>query len=101
MSKEHTLALAKSLLDGIGEDLQDDGTLKVVTVTVDHIGNQIAGVRGANGYPVIVPHPESQSLLYGKPAYFDLLANGPKIIADLVDLVENGAKSARNEANSG
>lgn len=100
MSKEHTLALAKSLLDGIGEDLQDDGTLKMVTVTVDHLGNQISGVRTVAGYPALAPHPESQSLLYGKPVYFDLLVNGPKIIADLVDLVENGAKSARNEANS-
>lgn len=93
MTRQTSLAEAKTLLDELEEDLGDDGRLKFIHVNTEDSGLVIGGVRTVAGFPAIAPHPESQTLLYARQPYFDLMVNGPRIIADLVDLAENGAKT--------
>lgn len=100
---DELLEEAMDILRNVDGDLLDDGRLKVTRIKQEDNGFLIANVRGANGYPVVAPHPEAQSMLVARPVYFDLLADGPRIIRALVDLVENRQnqpKSSKNDPES-
>lgn len=92
---------AQEILDRIDRDLLDSGEFRTLYISQDK-EKSIGSIRGADGQPVIGPHPESASMLEGRQVYFDLIVNAPRILRELVDLAENRAKSVeslKNEAN--
>jgi hypothetical protein len=100
--RDELLAEADAIVRGTDEDLLDNGELRVIEIS-EGINGKVATVRSVNGQSVVYPHPESATILVGKPVYFDLLAKGPRIIRELVDLVESSEitpKSAKNTPES-
>lgn len=98
MSRESVLNEVEDILRGVDSDLRD-GELLLTSITQDHEGRVIGKVTGQMGYPVVYPHPESESMLVAKPAYFQLLTRGPALLRELANMVENQPKSGLNPEN--
>lgn len=93
----NALEAAKDLLAKIEEDLP----LAVNEVTLPEDTTVIATIRGKSGYPVLAPHPEAISLLTGERRVFEYFALSPKVLADLIDLVErNNTASTSKKAET-
>jgi hypothetical protein len=60
----------------------------------------LASFRNKDGYPFLLPHPESQSILVADRRVLDFIVNAPGIIAELLEIVESGAKTASKAANN-
>lgn len=89
---------AQELLDGIEESLP----FKVNEVTNPDAEEVLATIRGADGYPVIKPHPESMSILVAPRGVFEFIEKAPKTIQGLLDLIEknNAPKTNRTTETS-
>lgn len=82
---------ARAALEGLPE-----GPWKVNSITNPNQDPQIATLRGADGYPVLAVHPESMSMMVGKPATFAFFEKAP----DLVERLANALESADSGENT-
>jgi hypothetical protein len=68
--------------------IEDSLPFTVNEVTNPDQNPVIATVRKVDGYPALAPHPESLSMLTGRREVFQFLVFGPRIMRELVELLE-------------
>lgn len=89
----NTVEEATKLLEGVREYLP----LKMNEVTEpSELDEVIATIRSNEGRSVILPHPEAMSLLVGRRVVFDFFVNAPRIIEELLEIVDSTPKTAKN-----
>lgn len=87
MSDDNLKALvaeARASLEGLPE-----GPWKVNSITNPNQDPQIATLRAADGFPVLGVHPESQSMMVGKPATFAFVEKSADLVRRLADALES------------
>lgn len=92
-TREDIIAEATNLVNAVEDILP----LKVNEITNPDQNPIIATVRKADGYPAIQPHPESVSMLTGDRAVFQLFVFAPRIIRELLDLLEEDVAAPDEE----
>lgn len=79
------LSDAKKLL----APLEDRLPLRLNSMTDPKVDPQIATLRDNDGYPLLSPHAESQSMLTAPPYVFAFYEKAPAVIQALIDVVES------------
>ena len=91
MSKANVVERANALLDKVDDALP----WQFNEITLPSDDPVIATWRKVDGYPALMPHPESQSMLTGDRRFIDFIKEAPGIIEELLSLVDGneGKKS--------
>jgi hypothetical protein len=88
---------AQKLLDRIEGYLP----FRVNEITTPKDQDVLATIRNSEGYPVLLPHPESQSILAGPREIFDYFEQSAGLIKDLLAIVASYEESSKPQrANS-
>lgn len=87
----------QALLDGLAPVLP----LHVNEITTPDAPVELATIRGRDGYPVLLPHPEAQSILSGPREIFAFIEQAPNLIADALAIIasyeENNKPAQENK----
>lgn len=83
---------ARALLNKV-EDILPMTVVEITNPDQDPI---IARVNKVDGFPAISPHPESASMLTGHRAVFEFFVTGPRVIKDLLALIESNNAASTN-----
>ena len=86
---------ARDLLDSI----EDARPFSISRVNNPDQHPMLATWRKKDGYPALAPHPESMSMLVGDERFFNFVKEGPELLEELLELVEQ-ADLGGNSADS-